>query len=480
MLTGNRRHRLLFIALAGMDVAWSLPFALTVLARWSPQPGLGMTPSPAALFIFCWSIILGYMLCGDWLNRRSFGSPWRELAILGLVTATSLLGERLLVFGALPVLDMTWLRDLAQAVFNFTEGVRPALVFFGYNLFLWWRIALLSGRDLAFFGVGLSFRLGMLFALLGNGLLVFMGNRPASEALPLLWIFFACGLTATALARMDDKALTADNSSGALLPWRRFAQLLMMVGATLGLSAALSLAYSPSGFQRLFGRLAPVTDVLGQVALLALYGLLSLFTPLFLWLDALITRLRQQAPPPQPIIPPGGYGEAQPFTFTDLVRDFAPARYCLTILVIVIAIALIWLFFARTIQAMRRNEVEEEHPDELTMNIGGLRRGVGRARSLLALARRFGVGRSLLAAISVKNIYANVGRLARKRGFGRPPAMSPDDYLPLLRQAFPGCDTQLERLTTAYLRVHYGDEPVTPEELDQLKQAYQLLRTMPI
>ena len=478
MLTANRRHRLLFIALAGMDVAWSLPFALAVLARWqTPLPGMAATPHPLALFVFFWLVILGYMLCGDWLNRRRFSSPARELVIFGLVATTSLLGERLLIYGGLPARDMSWLADLARAVFDFTEGVRPGLVFFGYNLFLWWRIALLSGRDLAFFGVGLSFRLGMLLALLGNGLFSFVGGRLAVEPMLLLWAFFACGLTATALARMDDKALTADNSMGALLPWRRFGQLLLMIGITLGLSAALSLAYSPAGFRRFFGWLTPVTDLLGQAALVALYGLLWLLTPLFLWLDALVAQLRQYAPSPQPITPPTGYGEVQPFSLTELVRDFAPVRYCLTVAIIVVVIGLIWLFFTRTMQAMRRNEREEEQPDDLTLNSDGLRRGAGRVRSLLNLARRFGLGRSLLAAISVKNIYANVGRLARRRGFGRPPAMSPDDYLPLLRQAFPGCDAPLDRLTAAYLRVHYGDEPVTPDELGQIKEDYARLRS---
>ena len=36
MLLTNRRHRFIFIFLAGMEVAWFLPFVLTLAAAWRP------------------------------------------------------------------------------------------------------------------------------------------------------------------------------------------------------------------------------------------------------------------------------------------------------------------------------------------------------------------------------------------------------------------------------------------------------------
>jgi hypothetical protein len=481
MLIANRRHRLLFIALAGMDVAWSLPYALIFVARWQAQTQV--LPRADALnaltiFIFCWAVILSYMLAGDWLNRRTFGSPLREVLIFALVLITSLLGERLLVYRNAPLWDVTWLVDSATAIIDFTEGIRPALVIFAYNLFLWWRVALLSGRDLAFFSVGLSFRLGMLLALLGNGLLGAFGHQPSQTLVTLLWLFFACGLIAVALARMDDKAILADNSSGALLPWRRFGQLLLAVVAVLSASVLGSAIYSPAGFRRLFGWLSPVTDLLGQGILVLLLGLLRLLTPFFNWLDALIARWRAQMPPPTP--PPDQglqFADVEYVSFSQLIRDWALLRYCLVTLAVIIALALIWLFFMRTLQAMRRDEAEEERPDdEISNSVGGGRR-LGRLRSLLDLLRRYGLSQALLAAISVKNIYANVSRLASKRGFARPPAMSPDVYLRLLGQAFPGQEERLTRLTLAYMRVHYGDEPVAQDELAQLQEDYAQLRS---
>jgi hypothetical protein len=87
-------------------------------------------------------------------------------------------------------------------------------------------------------------------------------------------------------------------------------------------------------------------------------------------------------------------------------------------------------------------------------------------------AGRFGVGRHLLAAISVENLYANLCRLARRRGYGRRPAQPPDDYLPVLVEAFGGHEEALARLTTAYMRVHYGDRPIAPAELAALRADY--------
>jgi hypothetical protein len=90
--------------------------------------------------------------------------------------------------------------------------------------------------------------------------------------------------------------------------------------------------------------------------------------------------------------------------------------------------------------------------------------------------RRFGVSRQLLAAVSVQNIYANLCRLARQRGYPRRPAQPPDAYLPVLTQAFAGHEEALERITAAYMRVHYGDRSVSMDELSALRADYRAVR----
>jgi hypothetical protein len=97
-------------------------------------------------------------------------------------------------------------------------------------------------------------------------------------------------------------------------------------------------------------------------------------------------------------------------------------------------------------------------------------------RDLAGLVGRFGLSRDLLAAVSVQNIYANLCRLGRQHGYPRRPAQPPDDYLPVLQGIFGGQADALARITAAYMRVHYGERPVSAGELAQLRADYRRVR----
>ncbi|MEZ4660080.1 MAG: DUF4129 domain-containing protein [Caldilineaceae bacterium] len=115
------------------------------------------------------------------------------------------------------------------------------------------------------------------------------------------------------------------------------------------------------------------------------------------------------------------------------------------------------------------------------IDLGGnlLQRGLDRLRDWAALWSRYGLSSQLLAAISIQNIYANLSRLARQRGYPRPLNQPPDQYLPTLALAFPTQDARLARITNAYMRVHYGDLPVDEGELSQLRSDYQQILEAP-
>ena len=79
------------------------------------------------------------------------------------------------------------------------------------------------------------------------------------------------------------------------------------------------------------------------------------------------------------------------------------------------------------------DEQAETH-EELDAGLGAalaslLRNARARLRNAGAMISQFGVGSELLAAISVRNIYANMVRLARKRGYPRHKARTPYEYL---------------------------------------------------
>jgi hypothetical protein len=147
------------------------------------------------------------------------------------------------------------------------------------------------------------------------------------------------------------------------------------------------------------------------------------------------------------------------------------------LLAAVLALGLLLLFLERVRLHPGRDEVEEEAAEDVTLGGGLLGQGVRWLKTMAGLVGRFGLSRQLLAAISVQAIYANLCRLARLRGHPRRPAQPPDAYLPVLARVFPGRDEGLARITAAYMRVHYGDQPVGPAELAQLRQDYQAIRT---
>ncbi len=483
MLLTNRRHRILFAALAGLEVAWFLPFALALFA-WmlpagAPLPaglaGLG-TYSPLVLFGMVWGLMLLYLLCIDLLNRWQINSPVHELAMLGIVTGTALLLVRILIFPTLALWDLGWLLVVVGAIFEFVPGGAAIIFLLVVNLFLWLRVATATDRSLTFFSVGVSFRLGMLLSLIGNTLLILVAHQPIGAALTYFWLFFGFGLVAVALARIDEKAMGAAQSTGATLSWWRFGQLLVMIGATLGAAIISARVYTPSNIKIVLSWFSPLWNLLGTIFLLIFHTLLWLLVPILERIIAFVRGLLANLEPPENLAQDFGMmGEQPPITMNEIVESVAFVRYCLIAAVMMAVVVLLLILFARTRKRGMGEEQEQAANEGLALggNLFDQLRGLGR------LFRRYGLGPGLLAAISVQNIYANVCRLAGRRGYARLAAQSPDEYLAHLRSAFPGQEEKLARLTAVYMRVHYGDRTVDETELSQLREDYTVIQATP-
>ena len=482
MLLTNRRHRILFIALAGMEVAWFLPLALTLFAWLHPDrtplpallAGLGGY-SPLALFGVCWGVLLFYLLCTDLLNRWRIDSPLHEVTMIGAVVITALLLVRLLVYPTLAPWDLWWLLAVVRAIFGFVPEGAAIIFLLVVNLFLWIRVAAATDRELTFFSVGVSFRVGMLLSLFGNTLLILVARQSVDSALTYFWLFFAFGLLAVAVARIDEKSIGAAQSTGVALPWRRFAQLLVMLGATMAVAFEGAQIFTPANIRTVLGWFSPLWDLLGTAAMWLFYTLFWLLVPVLEWLIEYVRALLGNLEPPQPLEAnaPIAAATPDPMTLSEMAQAFAVVRYCLVTGVLVAIVLLLLILFVR----IRRQGVGEEQEEAVQegMALGG--NPFARLRNLGRLLRRYGLGPGLLAAISVQNIYANVSRLAGRRGYPRTTAQSPDEYLPHLQAAFPGEIEKLVRLTAAYMRVHYGDQPLDSTELIQLREDYKMLQT---
>jgi len=476
MLLSDRRLGLLYFCLAGMEIAWITPFFLLLYRPLTDR-------SPWVVFVGLFGALLVFMLMLEFLNILQVDWPFYELAVVGLILVTSLLFVRFWLYGGMPLGNFRWLSNTLGALFRFQRPIRPELVLILTSALLWQRAANATSRDIGFFGVGLSFRLGLLLLILGAGILSFLRGQ---DARPILWLYLGLGLTAVALARAHEKATDA-LSSGSLPSLRRMGQLFLAVGVTVGAAILISFLYTPDRIKRtLVIWLRPLWFLLGPVLQLLSQVLLLVLKPILIGLGWLLTQLVQnldwtfigefldtlgESTQPEQITEKGEgvlYG-VPPWVWTSL-------RYLLTLLAILILVGVVLLFLGRLRGRPDRGEAEAEGGEAITFGGATLGRGLRWLRDVAGLVRRFGLSRQLLAAISVQNIYANLCRLARQRGYPRHPAQPPDDYLPILAQAFPGQNQALARITTAYMRVHYGDLPVTADELAQLRQDYHQVR----
>ncbi|MCC9075623.1 DUF4129 domain-containing protein [Litorilinea aerophila] len=479
MILGHPRHRLIFIALAGMDAAWFAPFWLLLwqqAASGPPFPGLPEPARHAALFLGLWGGLLAYMLAADLLNRSSLPSPWRDLVLLGGMGLATLASIRLLLYPLAPPLDFAWLRHTGVAIFGFARRLRPELALVVANFFLWLRVAMASGRELSFFSVGVSFRLGMLLAILGNGLLTAWTPTSTGVALQGFVLFWALGLAAVALARMEEKALAAGQSRGSGPSWSQLWPLPVAIALVLATALALTRLYTPARLGAFLGWFAPVWEALRWILLRLLWLLFVLLSPALEGLVAYLRGLMGELPALEPV-GETTFGPENAPTLGQLVEAWNWLGYCLAAGILLLAFALVWLFFMRIQREAPAEDEEEMAAEELSFSPGRLGEGLARLQAWWRLLRRFGLGSGLLAALSVQNIYANLTRLARRRGYPRRPAQSPDDYLPTLCQAFPGHQERLARITAAYMQVHYGDIPIDPDHLAQLRHDYTQITT---
>ena len=83
------------------------------------------------------------------------------------------------------------------------------------------------------------------------------------------------------------------------------------------------------------------------------------------------------------------------------------------------------------------------------------------------------------AAASIRRIYARMVAEASRPGYPRPGSDTPFEYLPTLVKSWPGMKPQLEAITVAYVRVHYGEFPETAEELQSIRTAWDQIRRSP-
>ena len=470
----NWRQETLLLALAGMEICWFTPLFLALSRRpW------GYPPYLVALVL--WLVIWGMMRLARFLAERQIGFPLYELIVIGVVIVTSLLAIRLYVYWGVAWDDWSWLAATGRSLTNLIQGLSDEVIVLGTMFFLWWRAISLSQQEYSFQSVSYEFRRDVLLLIFSILLLSYLTG---SEVNIFIAPFFFSSLLAIALARVEDKSRVSGGVERPFGP--RWLGILMVTSLlVLGLGWLLSHVYSVEGFHTLLAWLDPLFVWLGYAIAWLLVQFLRFLGPLLEWLINTLSRLLSSA-------------SLQGFDLGALealrqaqreAGEYAgpPAwvmflgRYLCPTLLIGAALLLIVIWLEHRRRWQRRMVEEDRQPlwEEAGASLEAgalLRQKWERLRELMEQAKRFGIGRRLYAAISVRYIYANVIRLAEQRGFPRPPARTPYEFLPTLARAFPGREADLAQVTEAYVRVHYGELPADREELEALRACWDRLR----
>ena len=423
----------LMLALAGMEVSWLAPLVMTLHARsWSVSP---------IWYLFGLSAItLLLMAVANYLSVRQVNSPAFEGIVLATIILLGLFILRLYVFWGEPLLSLRWLR---LAFFEADPRRVETLLVLATLGYLWFRAVTFLQRDISFFVIGYDFRKGVLGLILGVSLYTVLSHQS-----PILFVytFFFFSLIAVALGRVEDKAQAVGGSGRPFGPgW--VGLLAASSVLVLALGAVISSIWSLSGFRRFGQMIAPTGSVLGRVFETLALAFLRLLEPLIQWLIAFIRAnlgdqvqsLQLQEPPPLGEIlgQNGGQGTVAGSGLPPWIHIvLAYVLPALGVLLVLLALVL-WLERRGKRWSRSASEERERTPGEERQGLGRLvSGGLSRLRNLANLIGQFGLGRRFYAAVSVRNIYANMLRLAAERGYPRHPAQTPNDFLPRLHERF--------------------------------------------
>lgn len=468
------RRELLYLCYAGMEVCWITPFFLTFVR--DRRPGF---PAIAALALG--SILLGFFYLARFADRVAWEAGRARVLMVLMLPIAILAAWRIFLHPDVPLADWRWIQIAGADMVSGRSGGHWLVMM--VVLFLWWRGLSLSRREFAFASVALAFRSGILLLVVGTILATTVAGRPVNG---LIYLFFLCSLLAVALTRLEEVGLIQGETGRAFDAF----WLLLLVAATaalVGLGLLLNPIASPQGIATVRSLWAPVGEWLVSAVVWLMAALLRPFEPWLQWLvDTIATNwdsiLNEQW--------------AQTLAQWELTAREAPASRSGTYLAaawtvlrlacgagLILALLLAGLATLNQRRA-RQRELAEQHSAVdaglLDTLAGLLQGGRDRLRRAAELVGRFGVGSGLLAAVSIRNIYANTARLAGQRGFPRHPACTPFEYLPDLRAAFPGADAEVMAITAAYVGVHYGELPSSREELAELRAAFDRLRSAPV
>jgi hypothetical protein len=349
-------------------------------------------------------------------------------------------------------------------------------------LLLVWRGVNLVGRHIEPVIVIGGFRTGVLM-FFAYGLLVPLNDNTPLAALD---IFLFSGLLAMSAARIAVLSLLR---GGQAIPFSRqwVGGIVLVVGCMVGLAVAVAGIMQGEGFILLSRLVAAVVYILALV----LSPLVWLMMRLFYWIgeflrfEELFRVLMELLNRVQTIIESliaaiGGWMSKLDVSgvreFISYIALSKPLVLWGTILFLLVIILLtVGKHSWRT-----GNEPDEQEMESLLNQKNlfdllreALRRGLEKMRDELEKMAGLRQARRLFAAARIRRIYARLMDLSTRLNTPRPESRTPLEFIPSLKQLFPGMTGELELITNAYLGVRYGELPEINEEVEKVVHAWR-------
>ena len=466
-------RELAVLALMVMELSWIVPWYRSL--------------TPATYEVTVWRVffvLLGLLLVANLstrlMNFLDLKIRIRQVVTLLLLVASIFIALKLLLYETEPLSFNTLFTRPFHAMSDLRGLIPDEFLVIVVVLVVYWRGLTLATKYIDPMSVrsNFYFGLGMFVAFIFINTIV-TGETPG----PMLYTFFASALIAMGAARIYT---ITQLRGGARNPFdlRWFLGILVTTLVIVGLAGAV--AWVASDRSSIIGGISGlVMGVFGAI-------MLVLISPLIFFMERMADAMPQGSGAVQSMIEVlddlrSTFGEIANNLFglfnipglLDWVQRLKP--FLLWGFVVVIFLAILFSI-SRWLINERRSELDEREGmigrgDMISL----LRKAVqdrldGLGQSLFGRSR-LRPGQRWLAAAKIRRIYALMMDLARQLGIPRPPASTPLEFQPTLEDMLPDVKADVGLITAAYLRVRYGEIPETSEEIQQVENAWDQVRT---
>jgi len=442
-----------YLAVFGLEMSWSL----AVLQLINPTSGYRLVPAELlAIMVLSFAIFktLKRWVRPTWLVTIISWAFFWPLVTLSLI--------KIQFFGAVPLQDPVWLNSIPLAFSRIWTGLEPALLIIICSAVLWWMGRRLAIIKMDFAATVSEFQFGLIM-LVFIYLIAHYVNTETNTAIPIILAFFTCGLLGISISH-DQEGRGWFNSSGR---WHWSVMLLISVGLILVIGLIVSLLLSPE---------------LLQMIIKGLKWLWETIEKLMQWLAGLFPQTAQ----------PDETGQSQNVTGTPMPEETlklhfpewlgSSFRIIWTVMVAGLLLLAIWQMASQIFTWMRKNAGGTGGESEsLKVNLWSdwmhwfkrLISGLLRIFSRDTGSQKSGITGE---ARRVRQIYGQWLRRMTSAGYPRQKARTPLEYQAKVEDLLCEQKEEVKAITSEYMRVRYGAAAPSIQEVERMKEQWNILK----